>query len=639
MHHPSPPADTNQDGARLNDADARVPQPVPYREWRSDPQDIDYPSELRLAIDATDTGRGIVKGRMAIPVAKAGPMTLLYPKWMPGYHAPRNPLELFAGLEIKAGDTVLDWRRDPVEVYAFHLDVPEGTEALEVCFQFLSPTSSDQGDVVVTADMMNLQWGRMLLYPAGYFSRRISVKPSLTLPEGWRFATVLELDKRDGATIHFRALPLDVLVDSPVMAGRHMREFALDDGGAVRMALFAHEEGHLAAATEQVEFKRALVGQEEALFGARHFDRYWFLVALSKELGGGGVEHHRSAEIALSPSYFTEWDKYLPGRDVFAHEFTHSWNGKFRRGEDSWTPSFEIPIRNSLMWLYEGQTQYWGHVLTARSGLWPRQSALEALAKVAATYDVRPGGIWRTMADTTRDPIINGRDPLPWPSWQRSEDYYSEGMLMWFAVDTLIRELSGDERSLDDFARAFFGCEDGRMTTLTYDFEEVIRTLRGVVEHDWGRFIDDMVHRRAAGAPLEGIERGGYRLAYRPERSDFCKRFDANANQLDMRFSIGMNIGSDGTIREVMWDSAAFRAGLVTGALVEKINGADYSEELLYGAIERAAEGGQLVLTVRSRPQSKPRDVALHYTRGHRFPHLEPVDGARRRLDEIFAAR
>jgi predicted metalloprotease with PDZ domain len=291
------------------------------------------------------------------------------------------------------------------------------------------------------------------------------------------------------------------------------------------------------------------------------------------------------------------------------------------------------------MWVYEGQTQYWGHILTARAGLWTTQMALEALAKVVAIYDVRPGGEWRTMADTTRDPVINARAPLPWPSWQRNEDYYSEGQLLWFAIDTLIRELSGDEKSLDDFARAFFGCEDGRMITLTYDFEEVVSTLRAIVDYDWADFIGRELNGRGNGAPTEWLKRGGYKLVYRPYRTNFCKSFDTNAKQLDMRFSIGLTMGADGTVQEVMWGSAAFEAGIVSGALVQKVNGQNYTEELMERAIEAAGNGAPLVLTVRARSQSVPLDVSVHYVDGHRFPHLERIEGARPRLDEIYAAR
>ena len=614
-----------------------APQPAPQPASIRRPEDVEPPGVLDLQIDATDTLRGVLDVRMRVPVAGPGRQTLLYPKWMPGYHSPQNPIELFAGLEVLADGERLDWRRDPVEVYAFHVDVPEGASHLEVRFQHLSPTTSGQGEVSVTTDMLLLHWGRMVLYPAGYFARRLQVRPQLRLPQGWPFATALQVASSEDGRITFETLQLDTLVDSPVMAGEHHRGVALDAKGEVELHLFAHEPGDLAATPEQVGSHRELVRQAERLFASRHFDRYRFLVGLTKELGGGGVEHHRCAEILVNPDYFIAWDANYPTRDVFAHEFTHSWNGKFRRGADSWEPSFEEPIRNSLMWLYEGQTQYWGHVLTARSGLWSTDTALEALAKVAGTYDVRPGDVWRTMGDTTRDPIIAGREPLPWPSWQRSEDYYSEGQLMWLEIDTLIRERSSDRRSLDDFASAFFGIDDGSAATQTYTFDDVVRTLDSVVGHDWKPLIKQRLENRDMGAPLAGLERGGYRLVYREARTPFCRSFDALVGQFDLRFSVGLNIGSNGLVQEVMWGGPAFQAGLVAGAQIETVNGQPYSEAAIGEAVDAARSGEPVTLEVLVR--GRPRRIVIPYAGGHRFPHLEPIPGARKRLDEILTPR
>lgn len=402
----------------MSERTAIVPgQPMPPAEAPAiqAPRDVDFPGTIALRVDATDIDRRIFQVTETIPVAAAGEMTLFFPKWLPGYHSPRSPLELFAGLVITAGDLMLAWRRDPVEVYAFHIVVPEGARTIEARFQFLSPTADSQGDVAVTPQTMNLHWNTVVLYPAGYYSRRIMVEPTLTIPDGWSLACALDRARSDGRTTTFKPVALDTLVDSPVFAGRHFHSVDLEDGSAVRLNLFGDRPDLVEPTEDQLAPHRALIAEADALFGARHFDHYDFLVAVSDELGGGGVERHRSAEIVVPADYFTQWDKNASKRSVFGHEYVHSWNGKYRRGYDSWTPSFEVPIRNSLMWVYEGQTQYWGEVLAARSGLMPLDLTLQSLARTAAIYANRRGGVWRPMSDTTRDPIISGRAPQPGP--------------------------------------------------------------------------------------------------------------------------------------------------------------------------------------------------------------------------------
>jgi predicted metalloprotease with PDZ domain len=477
----------------------------------------------------------------------------------------------------------------------------------------------------------------MVLYPAGYYSRGIEVQASLILPKDWSAACALGVASAEGPRTTYAPVPLDELVDSPVLAGRNFKQVALDQGGAIRLNLAGDSHGLLDAAEDQIALHRALISEADELFGARHFDRYEFLAAVSDEIGGGGVEHQRSSEIVVPASYFTKWHANAPKRDVFGHEYVHSWNGKFRRGSDSWTPSFERPIRNSLMWVYEGQTQYWGEVLTARSGLWSRQQALDALAQTAAIYDNRPGGRWRPLSDTTRDPIIASRQPLPWASWQRSEDYYSEGQLLWLDVDTLIRELSGDQRSLDDFARLFFGVEEGRTATLTYEFSDVVETLDSVAPHDWHGFLTERLESRVEGAPLDGLQRGGYRLVYRETPSEFGAAMEAVNEITDLRFSIGLSAKADGTIQEVIWKGPAFEAGLVAGAKLLAVNGRTYQPEGLTQAVADAEGTGVVELLVQRGKRLGP--ATIRYSGGHRYPHLEPISGARPRLDEILAPR
>ncbi|HEX5656855.1 MAG TPA: hypothetical protein VFX59_06655 [Polyangiales bacterium] len=601
------------------------------------PKDVEFPGRVALAVDASDVQRGIFRVRQQIPVPAPGPMTLLYPKWLPGYHAPQAEIALFAGLEVHAGGERLQWKRDLVEVFAFHVDVPVGAETLDVSFQFVTPTAPEHGRVVVTPDMLNLQWNSVLLYPAGYFSRRIEVEASVKLPAGWSFGCALQASSVDGLC-KFEPVPLDVLVDSPIFAGRHYRRVELDERGDVRLNIVADSPAQLEATAAQLEPHRALVVQADKLFGARHFDHFDFLVALSDELGKIGVEHHRSCETGTTGDYFTAWEKNEPNRDVMSHEYVHSWNGKYRRGADSWTPSFDRPIRNSLMWVYEGQTQYWGNVLSARSGLWSKQHTLDAIARTAAIYDNRAGRRWRSMDDTTRDPIIASRRPLPWVSWQRSEDYYSEGQLVWLDVDTRIRELSGDTRSLDDFARTFFGGgRDGTYRTHTYDFDEVIQTLNGIAPFDWAAFFVDKLESHTEDAPLDGLTRGGYRLVYRDSPSDFTAKQDALNDVLSLRFSIGLAVASNGKLKEVLWDSPAFEAGLTAGSQLVAVNGQAYDGDKLKQAVVAAREGAPLELLVKSRKHF--RAVPLAYREGLRYPHLEPIEGARARLDEILTSR
>ncbi len=610
-----------------------LPQPLPEPPPVPEPEDKPYCGTILLEVDATDIHRRIYRVKERIPVAGAGPMMLIYPKWLPGFHAPQAPVELFSGLEIFAGGEQLTWIRHPVTINSFHIDVPEGADEVEVRFQFLSPTDPSQGRVIVTPDLLMLQWNTVLLYPARHFARRIEVEASLTLPSDWQWACALEAAREDGDTIRFRSAPLDVLVDSPVLAGRHFRSVDLDE--QVRLAIAGDRPDLLAASDEQIEPHRALVRECDALFGARHFDRFEILLALSEDLTGAGIEHHRSCEAVSIPNYFTDWDETFARRDTIPHEYVHSWNGKHRRGIDSWQPCFEKPIRNSLMWVYEGQTEYWSRVLCARSGLWTAQQARESLAFTAATFSIRPGSRWRPLIDTTRDPIIAARSPLPWKSWQRSEDYYPEGALIWLDVDTLLRELSGDTRSLDDFARSFFGADENGPVTNTYRFEDVVGTLDAIAPYDWAGLFERHLTERHDDAPLGGLERGGYRLAYRGEPSSFTTSSQAVFGTTDHSFSIGISVNSDGEIKDVLWEGPAYDAGVTTGSSIVAIGGRVFDLDLLDEEIAGTARGRPLQFTVKS--GKHVRTVTLEYSGGIRHPHLERISGTRPRLDDLLA--
>jgi len=616
------------------------PQPAAPTPAIAAPADIPYPGVIRLAVDATDLAHHIFKVRESVPVAGPGPLTLLYPKWLPGNHSPTGPIDKLGGLVVTADGKTVPWRRDPVDVYAFHVDVPAGASALDLAFEFLSAVSMREGRVMMTPDMLNVEWNTVALYPAGYFSRQIRVQPSVALPEGFTLATALETDSVAGATTRFKPVDFDNLVDSPLIAGRNFRRFDLDPGGPARVSLdvIADRPDELAAAPEEITAHKALVQQAFKLFASHHYDHYDFLLSLSDKMGGAGLEHHQSSEDGTTPKYFTQWDKTAPSRDLLSHEYTHSWNGKFRRPADLWTPSFNTPMRDSLLWVYEGQTQYWGFVLAARSGLLTRQQTLDAIAATAATYDHRVGRGWRPLEDTTNDPIIAMRRPLSWLSWQRSEDYYSEGELVWLDADTLIRQLSGGRRSLDDFAKAFFGAQNGSHVPDTYTFDDIVRTLSDVQPYDWTGFLRERLEGHGPGAPLDGLGRGGYRLVYTDTPTDYFLNAEANREMTDLSFSIGVVVGKDGVLSGVSWDGPAFKAGLTEDAQIVAVDGDAYSPDALMDAI-RAAAAGSAPIELLVKDNDQFRTVRIDYHEGLRYPRLERVAGASASLDAILEPR
>ena len=616
---------------------------TPPRAGVPEPVDVAWPGTLVLEVDASDIERRIFRVQEEIPV-QPGPLVLLYPQWLPGNHAPRGPIDKLAGLRIRGGGVEIAWQRDPLDVHAFHIVVPAGVDRLHLAFEFLSPQERGQGRVMMTADMLNLQWNTVVLYPAGHYARRIEVLPSVLLPPGWGHGTALDpvpgtAGADAGGRVRFAAVSLETLVDSPLFAGRHFRRVALGGGDRpVALDLVADEAKDLAITPEQLDLHRALVTQAQALFGPGHYDHYDFLLALSDRLGGIGLEHHRSSENTQEPGYFTDWVKQAPGRDLLAHEYSHSWNGKFRRPADLDTPNFNVPMQGSLLWVYEGQTQYWGHVLTARAGLWSAEQAREALALVASRYaDNRPGFGWRDVQDTTTDPVVAQRRPLPWRSWQMSEEYYSAGQLLWLAVDAKLRELSRERRSLDDFARAFFGIDGKGQAVAPYTFEDVVAALDAVAPFDWATFLRTRLDAHAP--PLDGLAASGWKLAYGDQPGAFQKAAEAERKSVDHSASIGLMVSTrNGDIQDVRWDGPAFRAGMSPRGSVVAVNGLAFTPERLADAITAAkdpATGIDLLL----RDGERYRSVRLDYHGGLRYPRLERIDGTRDRLSAILAPR
>ena len=610
-----------------------MPQPAPMSNRTPAPRDIPYPGTLTINVDATDTARAVFRVRQTIPVRGPGPLTLLYPEWLPGNHAPRGPIASIAGLKVTANGRPVAWRRDPADVFAFHVDVPSGARELAVEFQHLSPTEPNQGRIVMTPGMLNVQFEKMSLYPAGYFVRNIPIQASVTYPVGWQAATSLDVASRRGDRVTYKPVSYETLVDSPIFAGRYFRKEAL--GHNVNLNLFADRPEDLAAKPEHVAAHRRLVDQTMKLYGAKHFDEYEFLVALSDELGDIGLEHLRSSENGHDRTYFTEWEKGSAGRDLLAHEFNHSWNGKYRRGADLWTPTYSEPMGNTLLWLYEGQTQFWGNVLSARSGMMPKEDVMGELARNAAFLDTVPGRSWRPLIDTTFDPIVGARRPKPWGSWHRGEDYYGEGMLIWLDVDSIIRERTGGRRSIDDFARAFFGVNPGDEGVLTYRFEDIVSTLNAIAPYDWASYLRQRVEQTGA-APLDWVRRAGYRLVYRETPTPYFTSREKARSIVDLTYTLGITIGKEGEISGVAWDSPLFNEGVTGGTKIVAVNGRAYSADDLKGAIT-AAKGGKTPIQLLVKKGPLYRTIALPYHGGLRYPVLEKVGTGPSSLDTLLA--
>jgi predicted metalloprotease with PDZ domain len=615
-----------------------APQPLPIIDAVPDPADTPYtPGAMALEVDATDTGRAIFRVKQTIPVDASKKLTLLYPKWLPGKHAPRGALAELAGLTFRnQAGTLLKWTRDPVEVYAFHVDLPADTRTITADFQFLSPLRDSEGRIVVTPEMMNVQWEQVSLYPAGHFTRQIRIKPSITLPEGWTGVAALDGAVTIGNRIDYAETSYETFIDSPLFAGRHFRKWDL--GNRVSLNVWADDAKYLEAKPEQIAAHKALVDEAVILFGSKHFDRYEFLLALTEKLGGVGLEHHRSSENSRETDYFTEWADNGSERGLLPHEIVHSWNGKFRRPDAMWTPDFATPMRDNLLWVYEGQTSYWDLVLAARSGLQSPEMVLGEWARQAGYYSEQPGREWRSVEDTTHDPIFAARKPKPNSSYARTEDYYNEGSLVWLDVDMTIRQLSKGKKSLDDFARAFFGVRDGDWGVLTYDFDTVVRDLNAVQPYDWATFLDKRLRQPNQPPPLGGVEKGGYRLVWKEEPNIYDKERMKEGGHLDLTHSLGLVVEKDGRLSGILWGGAAFNAGLVNGVKIIAVNGISYDKDRLKEAIRTAkSTQGSIQLLIQRGDRYDSVDIA--YAGGLRYPHLERVGTAPAAIDQLMKPR
>lgn len=611
------------------------------------PRDVAYPGVIRLEIDATDVARGIHRIHETVPVQGGQRLTLLFPQWIPGDPVPPNALDQLAGLVVRATGTPLKWRRDAAEPAAFHIDVPAGVSEVDVDFQFLVPSEQRVGPVLATPTMLDLQWQSHVLYPAGYYARRIMIDPSVKLPANWHFASSLEGARRSGDVVRFAPTSLDTLVDSPVMAARWMKQYSLSENPVpVRLDVAADTEAGLAVPDEVIDRYRREVAQAYTLFGGRHFDHYDLMVWLSNDFGPSYFEQRQSGENQVSADFFSNRERYATQWGTPFHGYVHSWNGLFRVPAPMWSANFNTPPQESLLWVFEGLTVYWNDVLDARSGITTLPEAVASWGKVAANFSARPGMQWRTLQDASNELLIqhgnaniwpDGRRKS-WPDWQLEViDAYSQGALVWLDVDTLIRERSGGRKSLDDFARDFFGIRDGSLVAAPYTFDDLVAGLNAVLPYDWDTFLRARVDSVSATADLDGIARGGYRLSWTDQPSAQQLASEQRSGKVDLRFSLGMTLDKKGTVSAVTWDGPAWRAGIVAGEKVQSINGAAYSAEALKTAVNATRNGGKINVQVARGVTTQVLSVA--WTGGPRYPHLERVPGTAALLDDILAPR
>ena len=598
-----------------------APTAVPLSRLVPDAADLAYPGgTIALEIDASDVSRGVYRVVETIPVAPGTRnLTLLFPQWLPGNHGPRGPLAELVGLSFDAGGQKLAWKRDPIEVNAVQLVLPAGTSAVTARFIHTSPLQASEGRITMTPAMLNLQWEKMSLYPAGHYVRQIRFKPRVTFPAGWTPATALDGAVQQSGTWSWTETNYETLVDSPIFAGANFRKWEL--GQRVTLNVVADQPGQLAATPEQIGLYRNMVTEARLAFGANHFDHYELLLAVSDKIGSIGLEHHRSSENQLEPDSFTAWDKNEFDRGLLPHEYSHSWSGKFRRPARLWTPDYRQPMQGDLLWAYEGQDQFWGLVLAARSGLQSKGMVLAQLASYAGNFSVEPGRAWRSVEDTGLDPVFGARKPKPYPSLARNEDYYTEGALIWLEIDQLIRTRTGGAKSIDDFAKRFFGMRDGDWGELTFELPDVAATLNAVTPYDWQQFLETRLNQPGQPAPLQGITEGGYRLVWKDEPNLYDKARMTEAKVLSLTYSLGLTIDKDAKVTAVQWDSPAFNAGVVTGAKIVAVNGTAYDADVVKAAITAAKAGAPLVLLVQRGDRFD--SVAVPWRGGLRYPWLE----------------
>src|SRR5215472_1135487 len=579
---------------------------------------------IKLSVDVTRAPEKILHAQLQIPVTP-GALTLVYPEWIPGEHGPTGPITDLTGLQFFANGQRLTWRRDLTDMYAFHLTVPERTSTLEARLDFVMPAPPEgfSSGASATPKLDLLSWNQVVLYPQGKNTDDVPITASLKLPENWRYDTALQVASERGNDVTFQTVSLTTLVDSPVLAGAHYRRIELTPGAQIPHYIdaAADSEGALQIPQETIEHYKRLVAETGALFGARHYNEYHFLLTLSDHTAHFGLEHHESSDDRVAERTMVDDDMRWLAGSLLPHEMTHSWNGKYRRPKGLATPDYQQPMEGDLLWVYEGLTQYLGDILAPRSGLWTKQQFLDETAETAAALDHTPGRSWRPLQDTAdAAQLLYGALP-EFESWRRGVDYYPEGFLIWLEADTVIRQQTHGQKSLNDFCRIFHGGGNTPPMVKTYTFDDVVATLNQVTPYDWKKFLRDRLDTYGPGAPLGGITNGGWKLAYDENASELTKAVEKNRHFVDARFSIGLALDDKGVVRDVIMNSLAWNAGIAPGMTLVAVNGRKFTPEILREALKAAKGNGPNVELLLVNGDFY-RTYTLNYHDGEKYPHL-----------------
>lgn len=596
---------------------------------------------IELWVDASEAPRKIFHVRMQIPVSP-GPLVLVYPKWIPGEHGPTGPIANLAGLSVRADDREVPWRRDPRDMFAFHVEVPSGVSRLEVTFDYLSPTAPGGFSTNPSAKLAVMDWHLFLLYPKGSDIERTLVRPRLRLPAGWQWGGALSAQAARQNEIVFDPIPLFLLIDTPIVIGAHYRRIELagpTDGLPPHvMDIVADSEWALDIPASRLAAYRRLVREARALFGAMHYPRYHFLVSLSDHISPFGLEHHQTSNNQVPERFFVDDEVHRRLADLLPHEFVHAWCGKTVRPQGLVTTDYQQEMLTDMLWIYEGLTQYYGLVLAVRSGLLSMEEGRQVLAAYADGLNHQTGRLWRPLQDTATAAQILYTAPAEWANWRRGVDFYPEGALLWLETDVLIRRMTEGRRSLDDFAREFFGSgigPGGRIFVKPYTAEELYAALHKIVPYDWKGFFASRLSEKRPQAPMAGLLEGGWRLSYTEQSNPFA--LPLSEDVLPLPSSLGLAVKEDGRVLDVGYGTPAYRSGLGPGMKIIAVNGRRFSKDVFLRALAAARDGRPIQLLVENDEFFTMHE--LLYTEGVRFPQLVRDEKKPDVLSEILAPR